>query len=409
MTQGRSASSIRVGITWVIAAVSLAALAGCTPSSQTSAPENSVAEPAASIEVSGYGFTVEEVTDDLVLPYGIAVGPDNTTYLVAGEEDARYLVVWQPDVDEWHIVTAAEAGLNDPRHVSVSPEGDVFIANAGNNTISVSRPGGTSWSTIESPDFDRPVSVAIGAAGELAVVNAGNASIAVSLDGGDDWQVFGSDLTGLSAPTAIDITPNGTVVITDAAEDAVALGVNGGEHWAVIGREAGFSAPVSVDSSPDGTIYVANFGDGSLSWSTNHGQSWRHAPQFGEVVAVAVGPDGSLFLSDGLSAAARVSTIPGAVEGLTATQQGSEVTVHWQHPRVTGGQAITGYVVSLVAADGSSAADDFADELTELIEAVDASTTSITFSDIALTGLIAVVQANNVNGPGAENSAQVTQ
>ena len=178
--------------------------------------------------------------------------------------------------------TAAE--LDDPTGLAVASNGDVYIADAGNNRVRMVNPSGiittiagtgvAGFSGDGGPataaELDYPNALAISATGALLISDggnrrvrevsasgiittvAGNGTLGLSGDGGPAAEA------GLSEPLGVAVGPGG-VYVADAWNDAVRRILPSGVIETVATAADGLSFPVAVAVDAAGDIFVADW------------------------------------------------------------------------------------------------------------------------------------------------------
>jgi len=122
---------------------------------------------------------------------------------------------------------AADAQLNGPAGLAVGPEGEVYIADAGNGRIRKVDAGGTITTVASGAPLDTPTGLALDAAGNLYIADTGTHQIHR-------------------------MTPDGTVSTIAGVPEGGFSGDGGPAH------EARFCVPSSVAVDPAGNIFVAD-------------------------------------------------------------------------------------------------------------------------------------------------------
>jgi len=93
-----------------------------------------------------------------------------------------------------------------------------------------------------------------------------------------------------------------------------------------------------------------------------------------------------------------VSSVPGAPDQPTATASGSDITVTWSAPAITGGSAVTGYSVTLTSSTGATDADS-------PYISTQPTPTTYTFHSVPAGSWTATVAATNGIGTGLPSAA----
>lgn len=121
---------------------------------------------------------------------------------------------------DWTMaVTYALPGLSAPQSTTIDASGNVWIANAGNNTVTLLAQSGAVAGTFSGNGLNAPSDVAIDTSGNGWVTNGGGNSVSVFTGAGA--AVSGSPFLGLSNPSAIAFDALGDAWITNAGNNSV--------------------------------------------------------------------------------------------------------------------------------------------------------------------------------------------
>jgi len=148
-------------------------------------------------------------------------------------------------------VSYLTGGYSGPQGVIVDGFGNVYIADTGNNRVLQIQPGGTP--TVVTSSVSSPTQLALDGSGNLYVVDTGNSRV-VELAGGNGAQSVIA--LGLFNPIAIGI---------DAANDYYVLDKSGSQVGFISAQGAttvtllsGLTAPASLSIDSGGDVYVAD-------------------------------------------------------------------------------------------------------------------------------------------------------
>lgn len=178
------------------------------------------------------------------------------------------------------------ATFNNPKGIALTPDGNLVVADGGNNRIAIVTPDGTLVRAFGSfcnladrvgcqgsgeAQFNEPWGVAVGPDGSLYVADTWNHRIQKFDANGNfvtQWGTFADTGGALGAestfwgPRDIAVDAEGNVYVTDTGNKRIQKFDADGTFLAQFGgagTEPGqFSEPVGIAVAPDGTIYVAD-------------------------------------------------------------------------------------------------------------------------------------------------------
>jgi len=305
----------------------------------------------------------------LIYPWGVAVGPDGSLYIAdsgnhrvrrVGRDGTITTVAGngQPAGFGGDGGPATAAKLNYPYGVAVGPDGSLYIVDAGNSRVRRVRSDGTITTVAgnRQPGFGGdggpataarlagPYGVAVGPDGSLYIADSGNRRVRrVGTDGtittvaGNGGGGFGGDggpatAAMLASPLGVAVGPDGSLYITDSGNSRVRrVGPNGTITTVAGNGQPGFGgdggpataarlwSPYGVAVGPDGSLYITDQGNRENSRVRRVGPDGTittfagSQPGFGgdggpataarlfHPYGVAVGPDGSLYIADRLN------------------------------------------------------------------------------------------------------------
>jgi RHS repeat-associated protein len=311
-------------------------------------------------------------------PYGLAVGPDGSLY-IADSQNHRVRRVGTDGIITTVAGngTAAFAGdngpataaeLNNPVGVAVGPDGSLFIVDQNNNRIRQVRPdgkivtvagnGSSTFGGDGGPATSAgllPWGVAVGPDGAVYIADRSNSRIRMVDQNGIITSIAGNGLAGpngdgvpattvnLGVPSDVAVGPDGSLYIIVGGPGRVRKVTPQGILSTVAGTTAGFSgdggpaktaqidSPVRLAVGPDGSIYIPDTGNQRLRWIGSEGiiatiagnglagfsGDGGLAPraQFNDPYAVAVGPDGSVYVADSFNQ--RIRKVAYALPGIS--------------------------------------------------------------------------------------------
>ena len=326
-------------------------------------------------------------------PYGITVDGAHNLFVTDGDNDTVRKITPNGAVTtlggkagEMGTANGSSkvARFRAPRGITVDKAGNVYVCDAGNNTIRKITPNGTvsllagndappEVKTGETPGqsyvvkrfsdgkgsaagFERPIGMTIEAGGALLVTDSGNGTLRRITPDGTVTTLAGSPratLTGggsakfLRGPEglAVDAAGNCYVIVLnsilkmDPNGNVVTLaGETGRGHADGAGYVARFKSPAGVAVDSKGVVYLADHGNDLIRKITPEGMVWTVAgipdvtkgedgranvAKFSGPDGIAVDKSGNIFVSDSLEQTIRQITPDGMVTTL-AGEAGKE-------------------------------------------------------------------------------------
>jgi tripartite motif-containing protein 71 len=235
--------------------------------------------PAPTFAFGGQWSVVGGVSASFYRPTGIGIDPAGSVY-VADRGYGRLLKLWGDGTWLSELGGPSSRGgfqLSGNGAVAVSPAThDVFVADAGHNRVLVFSPEGAliaRWGAGEGNGaagsgtgaFNRPEGVAIGAEGNVLVADTGNDRIVKLSPSGtvlSSWGQTGGGNGSFRGPTGIAVDAAGSIYVADTNNNRVQVFDPSGRWlsgWGNRGTAAGqFSQPTAVAVGCEGDVYVAD-------------------------------------------------------------------------------------------------------------------------------------------------------
>jgi len=213
---------------------------------------------------------------------------------------------------------SGEGGLSDPFGVAADAEGNIYVADSGNDRIEKFSPSGKFLSQFGEEgsgngQLSDPRNLAVGAEGSLFVADHANKRVEVFSPGGQYLSQFGE--AGSEAgqfgkgPGGIAIDEQGDVLVSDSSHDRIEKFSPEGEYLDQFG-EAGsgngqLSSPQGLAIDAHGAVYVTDLGNDRIEKFSPEG---AYLAQFGSQGSgegelslpwdVALDPSGSVWVTD---------------------------------------------------------------------------------------------------------------
>ena len=274
-------------------------------------------------------------------PVGVAVDAAGNTYVSDTTNDTIRKITSSGVVSTLAgapVYTSADgmgaaARFTFPFDVAVDPAGNIYVADAGNNTIRKVTPSGnvttlaglagvvgSTDGTGSAARFNYPVGVAVDAAGNVFVADAGNNTVrritpagAVTTLAGLAGSPGSTDGTGSAArfnyPSDVTVDSAGNVYVADAANNTIRKITAGGVVTTLAGTAgttgstdatgaaARFNYPAGLAVNGAGTLYVTDAGNHTIRQISSGG-----------VVTTLAGTASAVGSTDGTGSAARFNS-----------------------------------------------------------------------------------------------------
>jgi DNA-binding beta-propeller fold protein YncE len=157
--------------------------------------------------------------------------------------------------------------LSAPKQVAIDAAGELYVADSGNNRISVFAGDGSFLRTFGGTQLSQPGDVALDGGGRAFVADSGHDRVAVFGSSGEFLSAFGTPALNDPAGLAVD---GSTVYVADRGNERIAVYDTAGNALAPIKPVAPFS-PRDVIVGDDGDLYVADFADERVDVFTKEG------------------------------------------------------------------------------------------------------------------------------------------
>jgi len=157
--------------------------------------------------------------------------------------------------------TFANSGLDIPEGLAFDGSGNLYVANAGNNTIEeFNATGSGSVFAAASSGLSFPVSVAFDASGNLFVANAGNSTIEEFGTNGTGT-TFASAASGLDIPEGLAFDSSGNLYVANYNDTILKFSSTGS---GTVFTASNLNNPMGLAFDSSGNLYVANAGNNTI-------------------------------------------------------------------------------------------------------------------------------------------------
>jgi sugar lactone lactonase YvrE len=273
---------------------------------------------------------VTRLPDFGIKPSSVTVAPDGTIYFAVTPQNRILKVTPQGVVTTLagsgaHASadgTGAGASFNGPEGIAIDSSGNIYVADTNNNRIrKITTPGGvvTTLAGSGSPvwadgtgagaSFNQPRGITVGPDGNIYVADTANNLIRKVTTTGVVSTVAASWSAGLNYPEGVAVSVDGTIYVADTMNSAVKkIATNG-----VVTTFDGFAQPQGITVAPDGNIYVADTNSQTIKkitpggvvttvagtlYTTDFLDGIGTAAAFNYPLDLAFGPDGNIYVAD---------------------------------------------------------------------------------------------------------------
>ncbi len=164
-------------------------------------------------------------------PTGIAKGIDNSLYLsIPGQYSEVLRVFHNGEFEEWSTI-GAETQFFDPWVLCVSPEGNIYVAEAGNTQVRMITPSEEVVELIPVNQLSGPRGIILDAEGNVIVADTGNhqikkispsGEISILAGNGDKGHVNGPGAqASFNFPYGLAINEEGVIFVADSANHSI--------------------------------------------------------------------------------------------------------------------------------------------------------------------------------------------
>jgi sugar lactone lactonase YvrE len=253
-------------------------------------------------------------------PFGVAVAADGTIYVADAGESNRIRKL-SPDGSVTTLAGGSEgfadgagaaASFNTPSALALGPDGNLYVADTGNNRIrKITRDGKVSTVAgdgtagyVDGPaaqaQFNAPVGLAVSAGGDIYVADTYNDVIRMITTEGEVTTIAGGGAPGYAdgeQKVALFDTPSGIIVVEDKS---LIVADTGNRRLRKVSAEGNvttlpisgeeLSRPISLAFSHDHFLYVTELDRSRVVQVAPDGTARVIAAEFNQPTGIAIGP-----------------------------------------------------------------------------------------------------------------------
>ncbi|MCC6177671.1 MAG: hypothetical protein IT305_20405 [Chloroflexi bacterium] len=249
--------------------------------------------------------SVHRLTSLEAEPRGVAVAADGTP-LVTAVQPASLLTVH----DDTSTSLASPPNVHEPSDVAAGPDGTVWVIDSEEGWLVGLRLDGTADRVFAGPALGlyRPRGVGVGPDGSLYIADTGGNRIVRLRADGTIGSIIGPDVGGaerLRQPTDVAVGADGQIYVVNG-EGGTVFRLDTGGHvlgtWSVLSSDTERGAHLAI--GPDGSVWVTEPAARRIRRFTPEGapagvvSTTRQGRIVRAPVGVAVGPDGTLYVAD---------------------------------------------------------------------------------------------------------------
>jgi len=236
----------------------------------------------------------------LTNPHGVAVDANGNVY-IADIGNNRVLKE-SPSNGGYVESVVASTGLKSPSGVAVDATGNVYIADFGDSRIlkETLSNGTYSESVVPTVGVSSPLGIAVDGSGNLYITDSGNAQVIKETWNGSTYlQSF--VVGGPTWPDGVAVDLSGNVYVCAPFDGYVIKMAPQGNVYTVAYRFYGMSQAHGVVVDPSGNVYIAESGTGRILKETPNGGSYTQTVQLSGLTqpqAIARDANGALYFND---------------------------------------------------------------------------------------------------------------
>jgi sugar lactone lactonase YvrE len=257
---------------------------------------------------------------DLSDPFGVAVATDGTIYVADAGESNRVRKI-SPDGSVTTLAGGAEgfaegagtsAAFNTPSALALGPDGNLYVADTGNNRIRKITPAGTVSTVagngtagyVDGPaataEFNGPIGLAVSSDGDIYVADTYNdvirmitteGQVTTIAGGGTPGYADGEQRTALfDTPSGIIVVENSSLIVADTGNRRLRKVSSGGNVMTLPISGEDLLRPIGLAFSHDHFLYVTELDQSRVVQVAPDGVARVIASGFNQPTGIAIGP-----------------------------------------------------------------------------------------------------------------------
>jgi sugar lactone lactonase YvrE len=194
------------------------------------------------------------------------------------------------------------SGLDDPHHIAVDIQGNLYIADQWNNRVLKETPSGSGYtqSTIGSGLF-APIGVSVDSAGNVYIADTYNGRVLKETLSGAGY-TQSTILDGLNFPYAVVVDPGGNIYIADTNSSLVLKETPSGSGYTQSTIGSGLIVPADLALDGSGNVYITDEGNNRVLKETPSGNTYTQsvvaASGLNTPFGLAVDGSGNVYFTD---------------------------------------------------------------------------------------------------------------
>jgi sugar lactone lactonase YvrE len=243
---------------------------------------------------------------NLVFTFDANPGPTRSDTITIAGETLTITQAGSSYVAARTLTPLVTSGLSSPSGIEVDGEGNVIVADTGNNAVKIWQPSSQSLVTLVSEGLSSPSGVAVDVLGNVFIADRDNGVV-------KQWNAASQTATnllsdGLNAPHDVAVDRMGSVYVADFANAAIKhLSAGSQTVGTLVDGDRGLTGPMGVAVDAAGNLYMADTNHSIMVWNRESQTLSTLVPSLAVAPrSVAVDVSGNVYFPDHASAAINV-------------------------------------------------------------------------------------------------------